>query len=101
MGELTLRAVSDAYTAELHLLTSARSGFYSIYSPRGSSHGGREGPRIFLAYTYPVHYDALVADPPSSNASSFLAKGGNGLDVFDLSLGEIDVGFAFGEEHAA
>eukprot|EP00927_Polykrikos_kofoidii_P076103 TRINITY_DN7285_c1_g1_i2.p1 TRINITY_DN7285_c1_g1~~TRINITY_DN7285_c1_g1_i2.p1 ORF type:complete len:490 (+),score=81.03 TRINITY_DN7285_c1_g1_i2:58-1527(+) len=74
--ELVLRAMADTYNAELHVLTSAGEGFYLLYAPTDSrsavSDNGhaRSGtnehgscPRIFLAYTYPVHYDGLLAEP--------------------------------------
>eukprot|EP00929_Paragymnodinium_shiwhaense_P105794 TRINITY_DN70859_c0_g1_i1.p2 TRINITY_DN70859_c0_g1~~TRINITY_DN70859_c0_g1_i1.p2 ORF type:complete len:140 (+),score=35.17 TRINITY_DN70859_c0_g1_i1:75-494(+) len=71
--EFVLRALADLYNAEVHLLTSAQSGFYILYAPMAAEPqaaattpraGAASKPRIFLAYTFPVHYDGLMADPP-------------------------------------
>lgn len=60
--ELALRALADAYGAELHVLTSSVSGFYLLYTPTSEIHQ-KHFPRIFVGYTYPVHYDGLVSEP--------------------------------------
>jgi len=65
--ELALKAIADVYDAELHVLTSASSGFYMLYTSASSTRSvatkQSEQPRIFLAYTYPVHYDGLLGLP--------------------------------------
>mmetsp|Transcript_51797 Transcript_51797/g.168371 ORF Transcript_51797/g.168371 Transcript_51797/m.168371 type:complete len:203 (-) Transcript_51797:54-662(-) len=76
--ELALRGVADAYGAEVHVVTSAGSGCYLLYVPAAAAAAGGDGPRLFLAYTYPVHYDGLTVAPPSGQ---------------DLSASSIDLGF--------
>lgn len=99
--ELALRAVADAYGAEVHILTSAGSGCYLLYVPADTEKFFPGGARIFLAYTYPVHYDGLVAEriPESREkqghgllAAAKLGKAGYaakppGADTFDLDMG--------------
>mmetsp|Transcript_36759 Transcript_36759/g.105651 ORF Transcript_36759/g.105651 Transcript_36759/m.105651 type:complete len:282 (-) Transcript_36759:54-899(-) len=76
--ELALRGVADAYGAEVHVVTSAGSGCYLLYVPAAAAAAGGDGPRLFLAYTYPVHYDGLTVAPPRGQ---------------DLSASSIDLGF--------
>jgi len=71
--ELALRGVADAYGAEVHVVTSAGSGCYLLYVPTAAAAAGGDEPRLFLAYTYPVHYDGLTVAPPSDQVLSATA----------------------------
>merc|ERR1712232_1424581 len=95
--EFVLRAVADHFNAEVHLLTSSERGFYILYAPETAEAPGslvaKKKARIFLAYTYPVHYDGLVADAPKRTGPPELSTvdGACAAEKLLLSPSQVDV----------
>jgi len=72
--ELTLKAASNIFGCNVHVLTSDRENYYMCYAPEGKDEGkedegeGRaaappEVDDIFLAYISPVHYNSIILMP--------------------------------------
>jgi len=71
--ELTLRAVVEAYSCEVHVITSEPANWYLLYEPEGEEHldpsvaicpQGLPPPsprkQVFLSYISPIHYNSIV-----------------------------------------
>ena len=56
--EFTLKGAAECFGVVVHVLVSTEGAWRHVYKP---SDGASDAQRhVFLAYTYPVHYDALV-----------------------------------------
>ena len=60
--EITLCGAANAFDLVVNVITSESTNWYLQYRPRTTTMVGdkKEQPReIFIAYTYPLHYDAV------------------------------------------
>jgi len=60
--EITLCGAANAFDLVVNVITSESANWYLQYRPRTTTMVGdkKEQPReIFIAYTYPLHYDAV------------------------------------------
>ena len=67
--ELTLCGAANAFDCVIHVITSEKQNWYLQYWPKegkeGSACKGVYKREVFLAYTFPLHYDAVTATQAS------------------------------------
>ena len=62
--ELTLAAAADAFGVEVHVVQDTAANWHVAYAPTHAEDEDEDAPprktrRVFVAYTAPVHYDAI------------------------------------------
>ncbi len=65
--ELTLCAACEAFDVVVNVITSEAENWNLAYRPALAD---AKTPEIFLAYSYPLHYDAVGADGSIKGSSS-------------------------------